>query len=333
MTEKQRLFTKITGLTFDVEKVSAEKLSWLIPDGKMLDNSEGKRFVETRAFMEEAGLPVAGKVTTEVEKKYTKNKPAGEGWKKVIDVEGVEGVVEHWILDGVEYAEDPTYVTSDSYDYVYDEASWNASETSGALAKYHTKYPEEDWWNNTANRACNYNDRVYVGTLDGVEVEAAATWASEAAQKLVIDGVTYYGAIFYGFDPCDVALFNDVALTESADKTLVITSVGYSEDCGRSWAGAVNNPGAQYPWVCPNFDTDVNAMVIFRYEGAEDARPWGDKVFHEGDWGCESVVKVFGADFDLAKFTMVLEKVGVEHVEAVEAVEEQYHWERTVVKE
>jgi hypothetical protein len=318
MSTKQELFTKVTGLTFNPDKITDPvKLAWLIPDGAMLESKSGRRYEMTQEFMEEAGLPIDGKVTTIVEStannENPKTKPAGKGWKKVVDAEA--------------YTEDPSYIESIEYDYVYDEASWNASEASGALSKYHAKYPEEDWWNNTANRACNYNDRIYLGTL--VEAEASANvsatvaWASEAAQKITIDGVDYFGAIFYGFEPQDVVLFNDVALTEAADKTLQISSISYSSDCGRSWAGALNAPGAQYPWVCPNFTTDVNGTVIFRYEGADDVKPWDDKVFHAGDWGCESVAKLFGDDFDIAKFTMVIEVPGAVH-------EEEYHWERTV---
>ena len=198
-------------------------------------------------------------------------------------------------------------VESDAYDYVFDEDSWNESEANGALKKYHEKYPEEDWWNNVENRACNYNDRLYKGTLDSEEVEAGVQWASEAAQKLTINGDVYYGAIFYGFTPQDVELFNDVELTESAGKTLLISEITYNENCSRCWKGAVENPGAKYPWVCPNFEEDVNAMVVFRYEGAEDEMPWGDKVFHEGGWGCASVAKMYG-EFDIDKFKMILKR-------------------------
>ena len=41
---------------------------------------------------------------------------------------------------------------SDSYDYIYDEASWNASFESGALRKYYTKYPDEDRYNTQEHR-------------------------------------------------------------------------------------------------------------------------------------------------------------------------------------
>ena len=198
---------------------------------------------------------------------------------------------------------------SDEYDYVYDEASWNESEANGALKKYHEKYPEEDWWNNAADRACNYNDRLYKGTLDSEEVQAGVAWASAAAQKLTINGNVYYGAIFYGFTPRDIELFNDVALTEPVGKTLLISEVTYNENCSRCWKGAVNNPGAKYPWVCPNFvKEDPHAKIVFRYEGEEDIQPWGNKIFYKGGWGCESVAKVYGDDFDIAKFTMILKR-------------------------
>ena len=281
----RQLFTKVTGLTFDPSNLSEEKLAWLIPDGAMLEGENNRRAELTKEFMEDAGLDLS--------EKFSDVEPEEKPEEPVVPAEPVEE-------------------ESTAYDYVWDEASWNESEANGALAKYHAKYPEEDWWNNAANRACNYNDRVYIGTLIDSEasanVSASASWASEAAQKLVIDGVEYYGAIFYGFEPQDVALFNDVALTESANKTLSISSITYSSDCGRSWAGAVNNPGAQYPWVCPNITENVNAKIRFEYEGADPVYPWGDKLFNAGDWGCESVAKLFGIDFDINKFKMILVK-------------------------
>lgn len=200
----------------------------------------------------------------------------------------------------------PSEEESDEYDYVYDEASWNESEENGALKKYHEKYPEEDWWNNAEDRAVNYNDRLYKGELEGVEVEGKAKWESDTAQSVTIDSTKYYASIFYGFEPQSLELYSDVNLTEPTGKIFAITEVSYSEDCSRCWKGAINNPGAQYPWVCPNFERDVDAKVIFRYEGFEDVQPWGDKVFHDGGWGCESVAKLYGNDFDINNFKMIL---------------------------
>ena len=61
---KQELFTKVTGLTFDVEKLSKEKLEWLIPDGAMLDNPEGRKVKETAEFMDVAGIDKTKKFST-----------------------------------------------------------------------------------------------------------------------------------------------------------------------------------------------------------------------------------------------------------------------------
>lgn len=280
---KQELFTKVTGLTFDVEKITDPvKLAWLIPDGAMLDGN-GRRFEITQEFMDAAGLNVEGKVTTVIESTINnedpKAKPSGKGWKKVITV---EGAAEYWTLNGVTYDEDPTLEESNSYDYIYDGASWNASFENGMLKKYYTAYPDEDRYNIQAGR--------WAWAADKVEGE-------------------------------------------------------WPDYCVQCWSGAVSAAGAKYPWICPNFDTDVNSKIIFRYEG-NDVTPWGETIFGTGEghkaWGCASIANEFGDDtlaitanggsdaFDINKFTMILEHQGVEHVAAVE---EQYHWERAVVKE
>jgi len=63
-TEKQKLFTKVTGLTYDVEKITDPvKLAWLVPDGSMLSNKEGRKAKETVAFLEAAGLDKSVKLS------------------------------------------------------------------------------------------------------------------------------------------------------------------------------------------------------------------------------------------------------------------------------
>ena len=66
MASKQELFTKVTGLTFDVEKIKDEqKLTWLIPDGAMLnDNENNRKAKETKEFMAAAGLDEDSKFST-----------------------------------------------------------------------------------------------------------------------------------------------------------------------------------------------------------------------------------------------------------------------------
>lgn len=165
---------------------------------------------------------------------------------------------------------------SDSYDYIYDEASWNASFESGALRKYYTKYPDEDRYNTQEHR--------WAWAVDKVDGE-------------------------------------------------------WPEWCVQCWEGAVNANAAKFPWICPNFDDDVNSKIIFRYEGKSDVYPWGENVFGIGRkadgsdrlWGIASVAEEFGDkgflipenqnngeeswsgevganNFDISKFTMILVK-------------------------
>jgi hypothetical protein len=207
---------------------------------------------------------------------------------------------------------EPVEEVSTSYEIVSDEESWNSSFANGVLKAYYEKYPSEDLWNNAENRAANFNDRHYEGTIDGVAVEADVTWASADAQKLTVGGDVYYAAIFYDFELRDLELFNDVALTESAGKTFVMTA-GYYANCEHSYQGWIAN-GAQAPWICPNFlNDDPAAKIIFRYEGLDDVTPWGDALFGNGEghkaWGTASAVAELGVnDFDESKFQMVLLK-------------------------
>lgn len=209
--------------------------------------------------------------------------------------------------------EGPVYEVSNAFTYVHDEASFNESKANGGLKLYYEAYPTEDLWNETENRAANFNDRHYIGTIDGVNVESDAKWVSENTQSITVDDVTYYMAIFYHFDPCECELFNDAELTESANKTFIISSTSYAH-CTNCWNGAVNAPGSTVPWIVPYFTEDVNAKIIFRYEGKEDVYPWGDKIFGASrSWGVASIAKELGisaADFDITKFQMVLERQG-----------------------
>lgn len=172
-----------------------------------------------------------------------------------------------------------------SWSFITDETSWNESYQNGGLKKYYQKYPEEDWWNTIADRACNYNDRVYEGTIGEDNVTCSVEWASNDAQKITIGENTYYGAIFYGFEPQDVELFNDVALEESANKTLHITSIHYNGDCEQCWKGAINAPGAVYPWAV--IDNVGDAKVEMYYDD-QVCYPWGKSVKSFG-FGCASI--------------------------------------------
>jgi len=64
MASKQELFTKVTGLTFDVEEIKDNnELAWLIPDGAMLDG-DGEKAAITKEFMSVIGLDADLKFST-----------------------------------------------------------------------------------------------------------------------------------------------------------------------------------------------------------------------------------------------------------------------------
>ena len=207
------------------------------------------------------------------------------------------------------------------YEVVNDEESWNASYENGVLKKYYQKNPQEDLWNTVENRAVNFNDRYYHGNIGNEAIECGATWASDSAQKLVINDVTYYAPIFYDMTGRDVELYNDLALTEPTGLTFTIETVSYNGNCVHCWAGAVNAPGAKLPWVLVNFEDDANVMIKFQYEGKADVTPWNFTVFGTGTghkaWGLASVATEFGDDsfaiienggenaFDTSKFKVI----------------------------
>lgn len=176
---------------------------------------------------------------------------------------------------------------------VQDETSWNEAYADGAgpLGDYYEDYPQEDLWNVAENRPCNYNDREYTGTLDDVDVVGSVHWESDNAQSVTIDGTKYYAEIFYDMNPRELPLFNDVALTESADKTLIITAVAYSGDCQHCWAGTYNAPGAQLPWAVLDFAEPMEGKVTIKYNEVE-YHPWKKEKFNK--YGIASIPSFTG---------------------------------------
>lgn len=55
------------------------------------------------------------------------------------------------------YLKEPS---SKSYDYIYNEESWNASYKDGALKLYYAKYPDEDRYNTKEDRIALASDKV-----------------------------------------------------------------------------------------------------------------------------------------------------------------------------
>lgn len=202
----------------------------------------------------------------------------------------------------------PTRTESTSYDLIEDEASWNQSFANGVLKKYYAQNPSEDLWNASAGRAANFNDRVYVAEVDGVEGQYAATWG-ETYQKLTgVDNNNVYYVTMAAEKGGTYDLYTDEGTTP-AGVTITINEITYP-DCQPSYQGFIGN-GAQLPWIAPNITDAENVKVIFDYDG-EESQPWGDQLFGtaEGnkEWGIVSAKTDLGiADFDASKLTMYLE--------------------------
>ena len=78
MPTKQELFTKVTGLTYDVEKITDPvKLAWLVPDGAMLNNKDGRKAIDTAAFLEAAGIEVKSKIELYDDEEETSGSSSG----------------------------------------------------------------------------------------------------------------------------------------------------------------------------------------------------------------------------------------------------------------
>ena len=77
-----------------------------------------------------------------------------------IKVEAQEEILSYWKLNNNIYYEDPTYEISNSYDYIYNQSSWEESYTSGGLKLYYQDNPDKDRWNSQENRYGLQSDKI-----------------------------------------------------------------------------------------------------------------------------------------------------------------------------
>lgn len=137
------------------------------------------------------------------------------------------------------------------WDYIVDEASWNASYQRGVLKDYYewadaSSPYKEDLWNTVENRAANWNDIEKDNQGNPIEYE---------------DGYHYI-------------------------------------NCERCWKGAINAPGAKYPWAAVVLPKPFVGVVEAVYDEGEPKYPWGSesKEFVKG-FGVASIPNEFGEEF------------------------------------
>lgn len=157
----KELFQSLTGINVaDEEFINAGKnLEWYVPGGAISVTTEyesGDVNLDGVVDATDVTEIEANKGTTDPTKiaNYDINK---DGAVDDADVELANSQIK------VEEDEE-TEVESDSYDYIFDESSWNASYANGGLKIYYewsdnvNKPYKEDLWNTVENRAANIND-------------------------------------------------------------------------------------------------------------------------------------------------------------------------------
>lgn len=103
------------------------------------------------------------------------------------------------------------------------------------------------------------------------------------------------------------------------------------ENCERCWEGAINAPGAKFPWMVVDYTGEIPATITFKYTYSDgtvkEVKPWGEKIFGGNPeeprktWGIASLAGEFENDdfllsenrndgkestFDIGRFEMIL---------------------------
>jgi len=198
---------------------------------------------------------------------------------------------------GVSLAEDL------AWDYIYDEASWNAAynRSDSALKAYLDANPTEDLWNVTENRAANRNDKVceFISYWDAdwntqyATWKVQATWATDDFSKVTvvensIDGFVgqdYYVSVSAATPWNQLyRLAVDEQGNNYVDIWVKITSCGYTGSVQQSWSGAINAPGAAYPWAVLTLPKPFAWTIKFVYDGGSPVYPWWENAIVFNKW-------------------------------------------------
>lgn len=206
----------------------------------------------------------------------------------------------------VEKAEKETIA---SFDFVYDENSWNAAynKENSPLAAYYEVYPDEDLWNVSLNRTASFNDKVYAvkmfndaeGENEIGEASLKAGWVSAEVQKLtnLSDNAVYYAVKDVEMGDDVYELFTDNALTESANVFIKFESYSFPGFI-HCWQGAINAGGASYPWCVTKIEP-FEGTIKYNYNGGEDVYPYGEYRKFKNIFAIVSIPGEFGSEYAL----------------------------------
>jgi len=323
----------------DLDTASIEAITYINPIAYIVPEV----YTEQEAYTYNLGLPGAWQ--------YSKVKtPAQEAISYTdVEVETHNAVIAGTVKIG-DPSEDVFINDYPNVEYIVDQQSWEYSfNNDGIMAKYYEAYPDNDLIAIDGEKTANFNDRIYLGTITGEENEKRfkAGW-SEKSQSLTNESdpsevyyikrldeeSPYYGtadewkAQYDKFHGMSWQLYSDALLTTPVEGKEIYIRTLVFDGFTHTYAGMIAN-GGKLPWIgawfTQDFGEEAGVHMIFKYEGKDDVRPWGDRVFGKGEgqkvWGFASVADEFNDNalaiqdcggegtFDQNKFSLVLEKV------------------------
>ena len=150
-SEDKKLITEAVGYIKAEDKfMERDDFDWHIPGGYVTQDAE-----EAEEQEEQEQEPVN---VTQSEVETHKGERVVEGVNDQYDLDKDNDIDD----DDKNLAASEIVVEEEAeYEYIHDEETWNASFENGALKDYYANNPDEDRWNVTENRACNFNDKIY----------------------------------------------------------------------------------------------------------------------------------------------------------------------------
>ena len=208
------------------------------------------------------------------------------------------------VIPGLQYA----YAANYNLEIVDNETTWNDSYANWWLKVYYENNPSEDLWNTSTNSAPWFNDKIYTVQLyqnagcegdDYTTKQYQAQWYSDNGVQKIIDvddnSIEYYIPTFFNVPEESFELFCGASggwvatpsdLVYPADKCIKVTSVSFWwANVTHSWQGAVNAPGAKYPWAVISTQ-DFRWIIAFTYdyEDPKTVYPWWEEIKSKNVW-------------------------------------------------
>lgn len=126
-----------------------------------------------------------------------------------------------------------------------------------------------------------------------------ASYANGALKDYYVwsDGLSPYKEDLWNTVEQRPANWNDIEKDGSGNPIEYEDGYHYA-NCERCWLGAVNAPGAAYPWCGVKF-TAFNGTIRFNYDGGEAVYPWGEYKEFKRTFAIASIPTELGMEYKL----------------------------------